>query len=45
MISGESKKSSIPLELPMKITHVIAYMNGNIFLYHMLLLKLVFKGF
>ena len=44
MISGESKKSSISLELPMGITHVIAYMNGNIFLYHMPLLKLNFKG-
>ena len=45
MISGESKKCSISLELLMGITHVIAYMNGTIFLCHMLLLELDFKGF
>ena len=44
MISGELRKSAISLEIPMGITHVIAYMNGNIFIYHMLLLKLNFKG-
>ena len=29
----------------MGFTHVIAHINGNIILYHMLLLKLIFKGF
>ena len=45
MNSGQLRKSAISLELSMRITCMIAYMNGNIYLYHVPLMTLNSKEF